>query len=503
MSSAIEAFHIPGFRPDDVTEWSVREYGDDLVLRFPVLEPDYLGRVLVRLKRARAKHLANRPVDGIARTIGAAAERLTNANDPHRRALERALPAITGYAPEMIRVTLDRMAADWRHDALNRLLEAEFANPGVLDGFRPVAGTGPDRRRINGPAGRPPGGGGTGAAADRRLRAYGPELAFHVFAGNVPGVAVTSLVRSLLVKAATFGKSGSGEPLFAALFARILADVDPGLGDCLAVTYWPGGEQPLEEAALDTADTIVVYGGEDPARVWSARTAARTDTRLVIHGPRLSFAAIGRDALTPETAGPTATSAAQAVALFDQQGCVSPHVLYIEAGAAVSPPRFAEMLADALGDLQTRLPRGRISAGEAARIHEARAAAEFRDPDRPAARVIAPATLDYTVIYDEDPAFTPSCLNRVVYVKPLSDLEEAARHVAPFSRYLQTVAIAGAGDHHESGTSRRREALAEKFGSLGASRVTDLVRMPWPPPTWHHDGRGPLRELVRWVDLEG
>jgi hypothetical protein len=26
--------------------------------------------------------------------------------------------------------------------------------------------------------------------------------------------------------------------------------------------------------------------------------------------------------------------------------------------------------------------------------------------------------------------------------------------------------------------------------------------MPWPPPEWHHDGASPLRELVRWVDLE-
>jgi hypothetical protein len=26
--------------------------------------------------------------------------------------------------------------------------------------------------------------------------------------------------------------------------------------------------------------------------------------------------------------------------------------------------------------------------------------------------------------------------------------------------------------------------------------------MPWLPVAGHHDGRGPLSELVRWVDLE-
>ena len=40
-----------------------------------------------------------------------------------------------------------------------------------------------------------------------RQAAFGPRLAAHVFSGNVPGVAVTSLVRSLLVKAATLGKT--------------------------------------------------------------------------------------------------------------------------------------------------------------------------------------------------------------------------------------------------------------------------------------------------------
>jgi hypothetical protein len=40
------------------------------------------------------------------------------------------------------------------------------------------------------------------------------------------------------------------------------------------------------------------------------------------------------------------------------------------------------------------------------------------------------------------------------------------------------------------------------FGKLGASRVVPLGSMAWPPPWWHHDGHPPLRDLVRWCDLE-
>jgi hypothetical protein len=45
-------------------------------------------------------------------------------------------------------------------------------------------------------------------------------------------------------------------------------------------------------------------------------------------------------------------------------------------------------------------------------------------------------------------------------------------------------------------------ALAQRFAAAGATRITTFERMPWPPMDGHHDGRGPLSELVRWVDLE-
>jgi len=463
----LDAWHLPGVDAAGVREWTERELVDGLTLRTPVPEPAALARVIDHIRTARERSLAHRPVQDIVAVIDEAAARLQRPDDPRRALAERALPALTGYSPPMIRLILDRMLADWRKDALETLLEAEFGDPLVLDRFRP------------GPAGG-------------RIRAFGPELAFHIFAGNVPGVAVTSLVRSLLVKAATLGKTASGEPLLPALFARTLAEVDPELGACLAVTYWPGGSAAPEEVAFRAADTVVVYGGAAAAD--DVRRRVPADTRLVVHGPRLSFGVIGREALREAEVERTATAAAYAVATFDQQGCVSPHAMYVEEGGEVGPRAFAERLADALARVQEELPRGRISPEEAATIHQLRGAAEFR---RIAGADIAlhegPGTL-YTVIYDADPAFAPSCLNRVVWVKPLPELGDVVNAVRPFAALLQTAGVAGAGD--------RLLDLAERLGRIGVSRVTDLERMPWPPPTWHHDGRGPLRELVRWTDLD-
>ncbi|MFW6079385.1 MAG: acyl-CoA reductase [Gemmatimonadota bacterium] len=475
--SPIDAYHLPGIGAGDVAEWDVREYGDGIALRVPVLAPRTLARLLARLRRARAEHLAGRPVDEVVRAVDTAAARLVDPEDPARHTLDRALPAVTGYSEPMARLVVDRMAADWRAAPLRRALAAELGDPGVLDGFRPD------------PTGGEP----------RRVRAFGPALAFHVFAGNVPGVAVTSLVRSLLVKAATIGKTASGDPLFPAVFARALAEVDPTLGECLAVSYWPGGTEPLEAVALDAADAIIVYGRGEV--VDDLRRRAPADARLVAHGPRFSFGLVGRAALADEPAvEAVAGRVARATSVFDQRGCVSPHVAYVERGGAVGPEAFAERLAAAFDALERELPRGALDAAEAAAIHELRGRAEFRAMAAGAEegggpRLYIGRGTEYTVLYDDDPAFEPSCLNRVLWVKPIDALEDAVRYVEPFAAYLQTVGIEGVEDP-------RRAALAERIGRVGASRVTSFDRMPWPPAAWHHDGRGPLRELLRWTDLE-
>jgi acyl-CoA reductase LuxC len=361
----------------------------------------------------------------------------------------------------MVARVLDRMAADWRAQPLRELLRAELGDPRVLDGFRPA----------------PRGHG--------KTRAMGPRLAAHVFSGNVPGVAVTSIVRSLLVKAATLGKTAVGEPLLPALFARAVAEEDAELGACIAVTYWHGGDEEMEKAALEHADAVIVYGGRDAVASVRARTPPAA--RFLAYGPRLSFGAVGRDALTEETARAAALDAST----FDQQGCVSPHVFYAEEGGGVTPREWAALLAKEMEAVERELPRGRLSPSESSAIRQLRGQAEFA----PDAELHASAEgTAWTVVYDPDPAFEASCLNRVVRVKPVAELARIPDLVRPYAHVLQTAGVSASPDH--------AAPLAEALAGLGASRIAPIGQMAWPPPWWHHDGRPPLRSLVRWCDWE-
>jgi hypothetical protein len=468
-SPVIDAFHLPALEHPRATTWSYGKGDDAFEVRIPRLSPADLKRQVEALVTARDRHLAHRPVAEIVGVIDAVAARLLDPADPLRQAAERALPAVTAYSPPMIRLVLDRMATDWRAPRLRELLRAEFGDPRVLDGFRPAP-------RSNG-----------------LHAAFGPRLAVHVFSGNVPGVAVTSLVRSLLLKSATLGKAAVGEPLLAALFARGVAEADAELGQCLAVTYWPGGDEAMERAALDAADAVVVYGGADAVATIRSRTPVTA--RFVGYGPKVSFGVVGRGSLGENDAREAARGAALDASTFDQQGCVSPHLFYVEEGGPVPPDAWAAMLAEEMAAVERELPRGVLAPGESSSIRQLRAEAEFAEAGGGGVRLHASAEgTAWTVVFDPRPDFSASCLNRVIRVKPVASLDDVPALVERFGPVLQTVGVAA--------DAESTRALAEALARIGASRFTSFGQMAWPPPWWHHDGRPPLRELARWADIE-
>jgi len=460
----VAPYVLPGLDPSAVADWQALRFGE-LELRFPRLTPDQLTAVMERIAAARDAYLAELPVLRVAELLDRVVSRWLEPHSPWLHLAETLLPVVTGYPADVVRKGLAGYLATFRLENTRRLLEEEFGDPRVLDGFRPRG------------------------AAGGRTRAFGPRLTAHVFSGNVPGLPAQSLACALLVKSASFGKAASDEPIFPALFVQSIADVDERLAACFAVTWWPGGTAALETAAFGRAEAVIAYGSEVAIDAIKARVPIRT--RFVAYGHKLSFGVVGRECLTPERVTEAADRAGYDIAKYDQQGCLSPHVFYVERGGAVSPRDFAARLAEALARYERLMPRGRVALGEAAAIRELRAAYEFRDD---AELFESPGDTAWTVAYDEDRCFEASCLNRTIRVKPIDDVDEVPSLVAPVQRYLQTC---GAGLD-----GPRLERLAGALGRLGLDRICPLGRMPDPSPAWHHDGRFNLLDLVRWTDLE-
>jgi hypothetical protein len=437
-----------------------------LEVRFPAEDPAWVGALADRLVAA-AHELRSLPLDDVLAALGTVGERLL---DPGSRLRARALellPSESGLSPEMSAAVLDGMARDWTEERLRALVEAELPRPEALDGFVDES--------------------------VRRVRAMGPALAFQVVAGSVPGVGATALLRSLLTKGPTLLKPGSGDLTLPLLVAETVAEAHPALARAVAVVYWPGGREALEDAVLQRADVVVAYGGDASVGALSRRTPVTR--RFVGYHHRVSVGVVGRSALEPDRMERTASEVAGSIALFDQRGCVSPRLVWVEETEGGEARVFARRLAAALQALETHLPGGRLDPAEGSALHQLRGTAELLAGDgRTGPEVHHGGGASWTVVFDPDPAFDPGCVGRVVRVKPVEDLREVVDALRPVGPHLQTVGLAGAGE--------RAMELAEALARIGVSRVAGFEDVPFPPPWWHHDGRGGLEALLRWVDLE-
>src|SRR5574337_218718 len=466
----IEAGWLPGLPADAVDRRTLRlgRGADAIEVRVPLLTPAQMTALAERVRRARAQVLARMPVAQVIDAVDRAVQRLLDPADPYRREADRLLPRASGFDPEMVRLGLNAYLRTFRAPQLARFVAEDFADPALLDAFRP----------------RPNGG---------FARALGPGLLVHVWAGNVPALPLWSLVCGLLVKAGSIGKVSSAEPLFAGWFARVLAEVEPRLAESLAIVWWQGGDAAIERALFAEADVVLAYGGNDTLEALRQQVPAAT--RFLPHGHKLSFGVVSASALAVRLAQAAARQAALDVVRYEQHGCYSPQAFYVERGGAVSPLEFAQALAGELDALAHRWPRRALSLEAAASVAAWRQAREIDALRGEGDLMLGNAHGAWSVAYrDTAVALEPGALERTVQVFAVDRLAQIAACVAPRRGFLQTAGVATSPEE--------LFALADQLAEAGVTRVCALGAMTSPTPGWHHDGRFSLLDLVRMVEVE-
>ncbi|MFL4474857.1 acyl-CoA reductase [Paeniglutamicibacter sp. MACA_103] len=470
VPEAIDGFFLPQLEASELRDLTWKEtVAGSIVVRTPEMTSGLVDLLAQRLLAAQEAHLANRPVMDVVDVLGRVFARWADPDYHWRVRAEAVLPAVTGYAPAMVRRGLARYLQTFRRDRLLSFLTQDLENPLVLDGFKP--------NRAGG-----------------RSRAVGPRLTTQIHAGNVPGLAAWNLVCALLVKSATLGKSASGEPLFAVFLAHSIAEEDPDLATCLAMVHWAGGNDEIERAAFAKSDAVVVTGGDAAIAAVSARVPP--GVRLVAHGHKVSFAVVGIEALTKEEFGKTAVKVAYDASQYDQQGCLSPHAVFVQRGGEVGPEQFAASVAEQMQLFDVAEPRARLGLEEHVALDRARSTQEFRSyTDDGLLYFTAPAGNNWTVVYDpEAEVLVPSPLNRFLRIHPVDGIDDVVRLVAPLRRVLQTVGVACSPE--------TLETWSQDLAGCGVDRICGVGRMPEPAAGWHHDGVGNLTALVRWIDIE-
>lgn len=436
------------------------------------LTPAMITDACLTLKANRRRYLAGRTTADLIDALAAVAEDWLDPANPYRRLALEEGPRTLGFSAPTLAAGLDDFFGSLTRENLRALVAQDLADLQRLDHLTPN----PAEPR-----------------ADRLALAHGPELLAHVTAGRLPNPALLSLVLGVLTRSAQFMKCASGTSLLPRLFAHSLREVEAKLAACIEIAEWPGGTAPLEDALWAQADCVLAMGGD--ATLAALRQRMPPGVRFLGYGHRLSFGYVAQEMLSNYALPRVAAAAARDVAAWNQLGCLSPHAFYVEVGGRNPPERFAELLAAELERLEVAQPRGPLPVAEAAAIATRRSFYAVRAAHSPDTRLWCSAgSTAWTVVLENFPRLHPSCANRFIHVKAVAGLDEALAGVDPFRGQVSTVGLAATGT--------REQILALELARWGVARICPLGRMQCPPPTWRHDGRPALGDLVRWTDWE-
>jgi len=187
---------------------------------------------------------------------------------------------------------------------------------------------------------------------------------------------------------------------------------------------------------------------------------------------------------------------ARDVALYDQQGCLSPHTAFVVESAATPASAFAHLLSEELGALARRWPRGPLDLPGASALRQALAARELA-VEPPASVFFGGFEAGYAVILDSEPGFEHSPLGRTVIVKPVPDMSAAISALAPVKDRLQAVGLAV--PHVERRALERGLGLLDDLETnldwVPRIRLCPIGAMQRPRLTWAADGHRPLAAL--------
>jgi hypothetical protein len=401
------------------------------------------------------ERFAARIVDAVAD----AAARWTDADYPPRVRATRALVERTGYTEPVVEYALDRLFGGLGRDPLRAVIADELGSPDALDAFVPRAGR-PDVRYV------------------------GLARAAIVSSDTTIGVAIPALAFALCAGCTHVVVKDRDDRLVEA-FARTLVEEEPSLARRLAVATWDGSDAAASDARLANADVILAYGRDETLAAIRARLAP--GARFVPFGHRTSVGYVARATLDDlEGARAAARGAARDALLYDGDGCLSLHALFVERGAALDPGAFARVVAEACDATATEFPAAYTEPPPAVVAY--RNAARFRASQGDGA-VFASARGPHVIVLDPPRDEPPPLLPRTLALYAVDAPGEAAAFIARLRLSLEAVGTCGAA----------RDDVAAFAIASGAARIAPLGALQDPPLGGDHGGVGRILPFVRAI----
>lgn len=412
--------------------------------------------------RKRARELADYPMDKILRVMSKVSRKWADPSYPPRVALEKELPAETSFSKEMIALGMKELCWTMDPEILGKKVETELGGIAREGDFTYDFRTGTSL-------------------------SWSPlGVVLHILSGNVFLVGAGSLVEGLLTGNVTILKMSSGERIFLPKLIESIVECDDDgvVARSIALVDYRSSDHEVIAEFKRQVDGLVVWGGEDAVKAYRNDLPART--RLVVFGPKLSLGVVTRGGVAHHGIETVAQRLAFEVAIWDQNACTAPQLVYVQ--GKESAAALVDATAGALAAQAETLPAGEADMNTAVEIQKWRTTHEIAEARGEGKLRESRGSVDWTVVLDRNDAIDPSPLHRTIRVVAFEDVAELAAPFEAVRGYVQTVGIAAA-------PSEAME-LANRFSALGALRILELGQMSGGEVDDPHDGAYDLPQLV-------
>jgi len=422
------------------------------------------------LEKAQSRRAAiqNFPQDKTLRVLQSLGQVWADPKNRFRQKCLKELPVETGFSKEMIEVSLQSLSDTLSADKLERKLKTELR--GIVRGEWKW-----DRETNTRHSFEPLG------------------IILHILSGNVYLVGLGSLVEGLLTGNVTLLKQSSEETVFLPYLMESLQEIDKEgvLAKSVAVFDYPSTDQEVIRIFKRAVDGIVIWGGEEAVKAYRNELPART--RVIVYGPKLSFAVVTEKGIHESSTERVADQIAKELMVWDQNACTAPQMVFVE--KEDSAQKLASHIADSLGKVNQVIPPGSADLNTAVEIQKIRGVREIAQARGEGRLWSSTGNVDWTVFTSTVQSIEPSPLHRTIKIVGFEKWEEIEREMELLRGYIQTVGLCVG---HEEVTS-----LSEKLFKAGALRVLEVGQMGSGEIDDPHDGSFDLSQFGNFVFQRG
>ena len=269
-------------------------------------------------------------------------------------------------------------------------------------------------------------------------------------------------------------------------FFATLAEELPHFESAATAQHW--SSTSLAQPQLEHFDTVVAFGSDETLRAIAAK--CKSGARFVPFGSRASAGYVTAGTLADKSAHrEVARGAARDLVLYETEGCMSLHVLFLE--RAKDDERvglFMEALARALDEANVEFPPSQIDPARAAATGAYHRLAAFRAAGGHGAVYGSPGA--HAVVLKPNASDAPPFLPRTIDAHCVPGPQAALDYLQAHGIALEAFAL-----------SQAREDVVAMAMRAGAVRVAPFGELQQPPLHAHHGGRPRITDFIRWIDI--